>query len=126
MRDIEQKGNGFSARINMFLECPYTHVHCLFIIQKQTLVTFKTAKVHLGEILSAFELMDRESMEMVTENLKLSNPITSSRFYALIETSGSNKDHDEEKISSLLETLLNSGQITDGTLATDESKIQVS
>lgn len=87
---------------------------------------FKKAKVHLGEILSAFELMDRESMEMVTENLKLSNPITSSRFYALIETSGSNKDHDEEKISSLLETLLNSGQITDGTLATDESKIQVS
>ncbi|XP_025082595.1 D-2-hydroxyglutarate dehydrogenase, mitochondrial-like [Pomacea canaliculata] len=85
---------------------------------------FKKAKVHLGEILSAFELMDRESMEMVTENLKLSNPITSSRFYALIETSGSNKDHDEEKISSLLETLLNSGQITDGTLATDESKIQ--
>ena len=49
-------------------------------------------KNELGEILSAFELMDSESMAVVTANLGLENPIQSDNapFYVLIETSGSN------------------------------------
>ena len=64
-------------------------------------------------------------MEMIVENLKLTNPICDTPFYVLIETGGSNKDHDEEKLSALLEGLMEKGKAVDGTLATDTTKIQV-
>jgi len=49
---------------------------------------FQHCKKSLGEILSAFEFMDAESMNVITDNIKLSNPISSHPFYILIETSG--------------------------------------
>ncbi|XP_076451705.1 D-2-hydroxyglutarate dehydrogenase, mitochondrial-like isoform X1 [Babylonia areolata] len=84
---------------------------------------FKEAKQQLGEILSAFEFMDSASMDVAIGNLHLTNPISDTPFYVLIETGGSNKDHDEEKLSTLLEDLMNKGTATDGTLATETSKI---
>ena len=86
---------------------------------------FRETKGQLGEILSAFEFMDTASMEMIGENLHLTNPISPAPFYLLIETGGSNKDHDEEKLSALLAGLLDKGKAVDGTLATETSKIQV-
>ncbi|KAK7094001.1 D-2-hydroxyglutarate dehydrogenase, mitochondrial-like [Littorina saxatilis] len=85
---------------------------------------FRETKTKLGEILSAFEFMDTASMEMIGENLRLINPISASPFYVLIETGGSNKEHDEEKLSALLEGLMEKGKAMDGTLATDTTKIQ--
>ena len=56
------------------------------------MATFTLCKSELGEILSAFEFMDRESMAVVTTNLGLDNPVETADapFYVLVETSGSN------------------------------------
>ena len=62
------------------------------ISPQAVLSTFSLCKSDLGEILSAFEFMDQESMSVVTTNLGLDNPVESadSPFFVLIETSGSN------------------------------------
>ncbi|NXK44286.1 D2HDH protein, partial [Chauna torquata] len=88
------------------------------------LETFTTCRAMLGEILSAYEFMDEKCMELVEKHLKLSNPVRGSPFYVLIETSGSNSTHDEEKLNSFLEHAMTSGLVTDGTVATDDKKIK--
>nr|XP_027232605.1 D-2-hydroxyglutarate dehydrogenase, mitochondrial-like isoform X2 [Penaeus vannamei] len=88
------------------------------------LQTFRDAKSKLGEILSSCEFIDRSSLECVEENLKLKSPIEPHPYYMLIETSGSNGDHDEEKLNTFLEYVMTSGQVTDGTVATEPSRIQ--
>lgn len=85
---------------------------------------FKESKGMLGEILSAFEFMDYGCREVVSEHLKLTNPLREAPFYVLIETSGSNSDHDQEKLSCFVEKVMSSGLVTDGTIATEENKIK--
>ncbi|XP_024070131.1 D-2-hydroxyglutarate dehydrogenase, mitochondrial isoform X2 [Terrapene carolina triunguis] len=48
-----------------------------------------------------------------------------SPFYILIETSGSNSAHDEEKLTNFLEHVMASGLVTDGTVATEDKKIKM-
>ncbi|OXB65244.1 hypothetical protein ASZ78_001551 [Callipepla squamata] len=79
--------------------------------------TFTTCRAMLGEILSAYEFMDEKCMELVVKHLGLSNPLRGSPFYVLIETSGSDSTHDEEKLNSFLEQATTSGLVTDGTVA---------
>ncbi|XP_031452375.1 D-2-hydroxyglutarate dehydrogenase, mitochondrial [Phasianus colchicus] len=86
--------------------------------------TFTTCRAMLGEILSAFEFMDEKCMELVEKHLGLSNPLRGCPFYVLIETSGSNSSHDEEKLNSFLEQAMTSGLVTDGTVAVDDKKIK--
>ncbi|NWY58692.1 D2HDH protein, partial [Chionis minor] len=90
----------------------------------KVLETFTTCRAMLGEILSAYEFMDDKCMELVEKHLKLSSPVTGSPFYVLIETSGSNSTHDEEKLNNFLEQAMTSGLVTDGTVATDDKKIK--
>uniref|UniRef100_A0A8D2CVS2 D-2-hydroxyglutarate dehydrogenase, mitochondrial n=1 Tax=Sciurus vulgaris TaxID=55149 RepID=A0A8D2CVS2_SCIVU len=90
----------------------------------EVLQTFSTCKGMLGEILSAFEFMDAGCMQLVQQHLRLDNPVQESPFYLLVETSGSSTEHDTEKLSCFLEQVLGSGLVTDGTVATDESKAQ--
>ncbi|XP_068231381.1 D-2-hydroxyglutarate dehydrogenase, mitochondrial [Palaemon carinicauda] len=90
---------------------------------EDVLHTFREAKAKLGEILSSCEFIDRSSMECVELNLKLRAPIDPHPFYMLIETSGSNSDHDEEKLNMFLEESLGSGQVSDGTVATEPSRM---
>ncbi|NXU95119.1 D2HDH protein, partial [Xiphorhynchus elegans] len=93
----------------------------------KVLETFTTCRAMLGEILSAYEFMDEKCMELVERHLKLSSPVTgSSPFYVLIETSGSNSTHDEEKLNNFLEQATASGLVTNGTVATDDKKIKAS
>ena len=40
--------------------------------------------------------MDNETIELVVEQLKLVNPLNKSPFYILIETSGSDEEHDKQ------------------------------
>ncbi|RLN55113.1 hypothetical protein BBJ29_003467, partial [Phytophthora kernoviae] len=47
---------------------------------------------------------------------------TPSPFYVLIETSGSNTDHDMEKLNAYLEDVMGSGVVVDGTVAQDASQ----
>lgn len=59
--------------------------------------TFVRTKKALSEILSAFELMDRNSQRIVGQVTQKKHPLESeSPFYVLIETSGSNAEHDSE------------------------------
>jgi len=84
--------------------------------------TLLECKGRLNEILSSCELIDSDSMECVTKNLGLTCPLEPSNFYMLLETSGSNSCHDEEKLNLFLEHMMGEGVVTDGTVATAPSK----
>ncbi|KAK6924488.1 FAD-linked oxidase, C-terminal [Dillenia turbinata] len=80
------------------------------------------AKTKLGEILSAFEFLDYEAMDLVLKNLEgVRNPLPPSihNFYVLIETTGSDESLDREKLEAFLLRLMEHGLISDGVLAQD-------
>jgi len=86
---------------------------------------FKEAKVQLGEILSAFELMDAESQGFVHRVTGNKQPLEGDHpFYCLIETSGSNPDHDTAKLEKFLEHVLGEEIVSDGVLAQDETQVR--
>lgn len=91
---------------------------------EQLLKTFQLCRGMLGEILSAYEFLDSECMRLLNTHLKLSNPISDCKFYIVIETSGSNPQHDGEKLHNFLEEAMTSSLVTDGTVATEDSKIK--
>ncbi|RKP12922.1 hypothetical protein BJ684DRAFT_20563 [Piptocephalis cylindrospora] len=94
---------------------------------KNVQATYEKTKTHLNEILSAFEFWDKESLKLV-----LSHSIQGTRdpfddqypFYVLIETHGSNAEHDDAKLQGLLEDLMEGGEVVDGVVAQDESQSQ--
>ncbi|KAM9501109.1 D-2-hydroxyglutarate dehydrogenase, mitochondrial [Clarias gariepinus] len=88
------------------------------------LETFRICRGMLGEILSAFEFLDASCMSLVEKHLKLANPIAESPFYIVMETSGSNAAHDEEKLHNFLQKVMTSSLVADGTVATEETKIK--
>lgn len=96
----------------------------------KVLKAFRLAKRELGEILSSFEMMDKLSIDVSMSAFNLKNPLTTKPdghdFYVLMETSGSNSSHDEEKLSSFVEKALEEEVIEDGTMTTDPAKIMVS
>ncbi|GAB2279508.1 D-2-hydroxyglutarate dehydrogenase, mitochondrial [Dionaea muscipula] len=80
------------------------------------------ARRKLGEILSAFEFLDSESMGLVLNHLEgARNPLPSSlhKFYVLIETTGSDESYDKEKLQTFLIHSMESGLISDGVIAQD-------
>lgn len=86
---------------------------------------FREAKGQLSEILSAFELMDEGSQALVRQVTNNRSPLEGQYpFYCLIETSGSNADHDSEKLQAFLEDVMEKGIVVDGTLAQDETQIK--
>ncbi|KAK2813973.1 hypothetical protein FQN50_000377 [Emmonsiellopsis sp. PD_5] len=86
---------------------------------------FLEAKGHLSEILSAFELMDGRTQEMVHEVTGMKKPLDGSYpFYCLVETSGSNGEHDNEKLEAFLEHVMGESIVADGVLAQDETQAQ--
>lgn len=93
------------------------------------LKTYQLAKTELAEVLSACEMMDQISMITVTKNLGLKNPLAVDSsdyvFYMLLETTGSNATHNEEKLNSFLEKALDQEIVVNGTVATEPSKIKV-
>ncbi|KAJ3147586.1 hypothetical protein HDU89_005202 [Geranomyces variabilis] len=85
---------------------------------------FKQAKMDLNEILSAFEFFDRTCLNLVKHHIpNVREPFDADTpFYVLIETSGSNKDHDDEKLSAFLEHVMTEGMVEDGALAQDATQ----
>ena len=62
-----------------------------------------SAKQHMAEILMAFEFFDKQALDLtmrVLPEVKAPLEDTSPAFYALIETAGSNKQHDREKVQA--------------------------
>ncbi|KKF96273.1 D-lactate dehydrogenase [cytochrome] 2 mitochondrial [Ceratocystis platani] len=84
---------------------------------------FREAKGQLGEILSAFELMDSESQRMVSVAKGANRPMEDYPFYCLIETSGSNSEHDYEKLEKFLEDVMEKEIVVDGVVAQDQTQI---
>ncbi|KAH6624432.1 hypothetical protein B0J18DRAFT_178100 [Chaetomium sp. MPI-SDFR-AT-0129] len=92
---------------------------------EQAQQAFREAKGQLSEILSAFELMDDGSQALVRQVTGNKRPLEDTYpFYCLIETSGSNADHDSEKLQAFLEDVMEKGIVADGTLAQDETQIK--
>ncbi|CAG5136549.1 unnamed protein product [Candidula unifasciata] len=90
----------------------------------QILEVFKACRAHLGEVLSAFEFMDSQSLALIKENMNIENPLPEYPFYVLVECSGSNGRHDEEKLMSLLQLVIDDNIAVDGTIATDLTKVK--
>ncbi|KAH8430750.1 FAD-binding oxidoreductase [Aspergillus melleus] len=92
---------------------------------EQVRQAFKEAKGQLSEILSAFELMDGRSQKLVHESTGNKYPLEGEYpFYCVVETSGSNPDHDMEKLETFLESVMGEGIVADGVLAQDETQFQ--
>lgn len=107
---------------------------------------FREAKSQLSEILSAFELMDARSQELVHAVTDKRRPLDGEHpFYCLIETSGSNDEHDaavsvphapqpssallsltltreNQKLESFLESVMSAEIVADGVLAQDATQ----
>ncbi len=93
---------------------------------KQVQHIYQAAKQGFGEILSAFEFFDRECLDLVLKHSsRATYPFENNQkfpFYVLIETHGSNAQHDEQKLYSFFENVLEKQHAVDGTLAFDEVK----
>lgn len=86
---------------------------------------YKEAKGYLQEILSAFELMDANSQKIYTRATGNKLPLDGEYpFYCLIETSGSNAEHDREKVEAFLEHVMGEEIVADGILAENETQSQ--
>ncbi|XP_049866142.1 D-2-hydroxyglutarate dehydrogenase, mitochondrial isoform X1 [Pectinophora gossypiella] len=85
---------------------------------------YRSAKASLGEILSAFEMADREAITSTSKNLKLPNPLSEYPFYVLLETHGSDEEHDADKLNRFLNKEMDSGLILDGTVTSEPAKMQ--
>ncbi|EPZ31581.1 CO dehydrogenase flavoprotein-like, FAD-binding, sub 2 domain-containing protein [Rozella allomycis CSF55] len=79
-----------------------------------------------SEILSAaFEFWDEHSMELTLKNAKLHSPLAGlHKFYVLIETSGSDSDHDQSKLDKLMNEGFSKEIVQDGIMAQDVSQIK--
>lgn len=92
---------------------------------EQLCQSFKEAKGKLSEILSAFELMDARTQQLVHQTTGNKYPLEGKYpFYCLVETSGSNEEHDMAKLEAFLEHIMGEGIVADGVLAQDETQFQ--
>ncbi|KAJ1556475.1 hypothetical protein HK405_013838 [Cladochytrium tenue] len=97
----------------------------------KVLEVFSKAKSQLNEILSAFEFWDAKAARLLLKHIKSardpfnqegSAPQTQP-FYVLIETAGSNDEHDSEKLSKFLEALFERGVVVNGVLAENDTEM---
>lgn len=86
---------------------------------------FQEAKLRLGEVLSAFEMMDSHSQDYVHRATQFKRPLeTQHDFYCLVETSGSIANHDYEKLEGFLDHVMTEGIVSDGVVAQDVSQVK--
>ncbi|ORX79838.1 FAD-binding domain-containing protein [Anaeromyces robustus] len=84
---------------------------------------YKTAKEHLQEIISAFEFFDEDAYSLVKQHMQLQVPLKEeNKFYVLVETHGSNKQHDNEKLHSFLEAIKTSNVAREGYVSKDDQQ----
>ncbi|KAI0724439.1 FAD-binding domain-containing protein [Cerioporus squamosus] len=89
---------------------------------------YKEVKRQLSEILSAFEYMDRTVYDLAVKHGqgRALNPqdIDGAECFVLVETSGGNREHDEQKLNTLLESLMDTEKplINTGVIATSPAQ----
>ncbi|KAG1716565.1 hypothetical protein ID866_617 [Astraeus odoratus] len=90
---------------------------------ENVLPLYQTVKRQLGEIMSAFEYMDRTAYDLALSHglgpALDANEVGNAQCFVLVETSGGNEDHDLEKLNMLLESLMTAEEplIYTGTLS---------
>lgn len=87
----------------------------------------RLAREHLGEILSAYEFLDAASVAMATKHLShVSNPLDTEPGdrspYVLIESAGSDGEHDRAKLDRFVEEAFEAGLAADGVIAESETQ----
>lgn len=88
-------------------------------------IVYKKAKEELQEIISAFEFFDEAAYKLVKKHMNVTDPLTTQApFYLLIETHGSNKEHDDAKLHSFLATIKELNAAQEGYVAKDEKQIR--
>ncbi|XP_020872805.1 D-2-hydroxyglutarate dehydrogenase, mitochondrial isoform X2 [Arabidopsis lyrata subsp. lyrata] len=115
---------GIVTKVSILTQPKLSSVNLAFIACKDYLSCQKLlveAKRNLGEILSAFEFLDNNSMDLVLNHLDgVRNPVScSENFYILIETTGSDETNDREKLEAFLLKSLEKGLVSDGVIAQD-------
>ncbi|CAN6165383.1 unnamed protein product [Urochloa humidicola] len=83
------------------------------------------ARRNLGEILSAFEFMDHHCIDLAMRYLEgVQNPLPApqTKFYVLIETTGSDESYDKTKLEAFLLRSMEDGLVADGVIAQDISQ----
>ncbi|KAJ9461417.1 putative D-2-hydroxyglutarate dehydrogenase [Diplonema papillatum] len=89
------------------------------------LQTMQLARQELGEIVSAFEFADAECVRMSQAHTGNRQPFPETPpFYLLVETIGSNEEHDMEKLSNFLEAAMEK-YVTAGTIAQDTTQAKL-
>jgi len=84
---------------------------------------YKTAKEQLQEIISAFEFFDEDAYDLVKKHMQLKVPLNQeNKFYILIETHGSNKEHDNAKLHSFLDAIKESKVAEEGYVSKDDKQ----
>ncbi|XP_053680663.1 D-2-hydroxyglutarate dehydrogenase, mitochondrial [Anopheles nili] len=118
---------GIITRLSMFCPTASRSINIAFLglnSYDEVKQTFLAAKRGLGEVLSSCEMIDAPSLDSCTRFFGLQSPIDKYPFYMLIETSGSDAGHDEEKLTRFLEQTMEQGLVQDGTVTNEPSKMQ--
>jgi len=91
---------------------------------EMVLKALNSARSELVDIISAIEFLDSATMKLSLRYLDGTQaPMESDfPFYMLIETSGSNEQHDREKLESFLFKAIDVGIVSDGVLAQDRTQ----
>lgn len=83
----------------------------------------RLARGELGEILSAFEFMDGQSVNLATGHLDhVKKPTESEGDMVLIECAGSDAEHNRSRLEQFLEKAFEEELVTDGVLAESETQ----
>mmetsp|Transcript_90242 Transcript_90242/g.145935 ORF Transcript_90242/g.145935 Transcript_90242/m.145935 type:complete len:541 (+) Transcript_90242:82-1704(+) len=89
--------------------------------------TVSLAQSSLSEIISAIEFFDKECLGLLlSEKMQgCRDPMPDTHpFYILLETSGSNADHDKAKLMTFLEDAMSQSCVLDGVVAQDGAQVE--
>jgi FAD/FMN-containing dehydrogenase len=94
---------------------------------EDTVACLHELRGHLNEILSGVEFLDRGCMRLVSKYIsKFSPDVTTFEseypFYLLVETSGSNSQHDREKLIAALEAVMANQLVKDGIVSESDAQ----
>lgn len=85
------------------------------------LAATQRARKELGEVLSALEFQDAPSLQLVQHQLGQAHPLPDAAgdasMYMVVETAGSNGEHDRAKLDAFLAAAMEAGEVLDGTVA---------
>ena len=94
---------------------------------EDTVACLHELRGYLNEILSGVEFLDRGCMRLVSKHISKfgadANTFDSEYpFYLLVETSGSNAQHDREKLMAALEAVMTSQLVKDGVVSESDTQ----